>query len=819
MELIITEKRSAAHDLSLCLLDENFKAQDGYMTGQHYCITWCAGHLYSLLDLDEYLPGYDPNKKTPWSLDVLPYFPEEFRYKVSQPKNNPSMCQTIKKQIKVIRMLLNSENITAVYHCGDADREGEVIVRNVVRVLMKEKKPVYRIWLNAFTPKLVKDALSSKTPDREYDGWYRAGQARAFEDWLFGINGTRYLSLKAGVLLPWGRCKYIITEAIVNREREIQDFKPVDYFSVESNIKPTDDSAMPLHLTSKKTFPVDQETAAKALADEFNAFDAFVLDVLKDRKEVSSGKLFTTTDLQSFVSSHYKDVDPRDVEAALESLYQKGYSTYPRTNSAFLVSSDVNSISEVIDALKKKGFQNIENKPNSKAIYNDSKVDGHSALTPTYKIPDLSELSAVEKITYTSILNRFLAVFCSVPCLEDVTTIKIQCGDEVFTVNGSILVQEGWRMYEESSKKDKELPALEKGMKVAVAFTPIKKQTTPPKRFTVTSLGNWCLSPWKKTDEDSHEEYSDEDWERILHEATICTDATRTPTITACRDAGYIQLKSKTYYPLDKGIHFIDACRKIGLTFTVKEVLDISTMLFDVRKDACGVETCIETAKDKVIKMFEEKDNEAVKISDDFEAENAICDCPKCGKPIAETARSFKCSNEDCTVIIWKESRLLSSLGCKKKSFTKKDAITLLSGKAIELPDCVSKKSGKKYSCLLTLDVSGEKCEFKIGFPDQSEEAGAVVGPCPVCGKDMVEHSKVYVCSNQDCKFTLWKQSKRYSDVLAITKAKAKKLLDGKGVDFSITDKNGKPYSATLLLNTREYNGKIYPQFDIAKKD
>lgn len=819
MELIITEKRSAAQDLAHCFPNENFVERDGYIMGQNYCITWCAGHLYTLRDLDEYLPDYDPEKKHPWTLDVLPFFPEEFQYKVSQPKNNASMCRTIKKQIKVIRELINDDKFSIVYHCGDADREGEVIVRNAIRVLLKGKKPIYRIWLNAYTPKRVKEALDAKTPDNEFDGWYKAGQARAYEDWLFGINGTRYLSVMAGVLLPWGRCKYIITEAIVNREREIQNFKPEDYFSVESNVKPTDDSADPLHLTSKTTFKADQEKDAQDLADSFNASDAVVLEVLKERKEVSSGKLFTTTDLQSFVSSHYKDVDPRDVENSLESLYQKGFTTYPRTNSSFLVSSDEDNISGVIETLKAKGYKDIKNKPGNKSIYNDAKVDGHSALTPTEKYPDFDTLSAVEKITYTSILNRFLAVFCSVPCLEDATTIKIQCGDEIFSVTGAILAQKGWQMFEESSKKDKELPPLEKGMKISVHFESLKKQTTPPNRFTVTTLGNWCRSPWKKADENNHEEYSDEDWKLILHEATICTDATRTPTITACRDAGYILLKGKTYYPLDRGMHFIDACHKLGLTFTVNEVLNISTMLFDVRKGDSSVPECIETAKNKVIQMFQEKGNDAVNISDEFAEEKTVCNCPKCGNAIIETSKSFRCSTDGCPAIIWKQSRLLNSLGCKKKSFTKKDAIQLFTGKGIELSDCVSKKNGKKYSCQLFLSVSDSSTDYKIDFPDQANESGDVVGPCPVCGKDMVEHGKVYMCSNTDCKFTLWKQSKRYSDVLAITKAKAKKLLDGKGVTFSITDRTGKPYSATLLLTTREYNGKIYPQFEIAKKD
>lgn len=820
MYLIIAEKRSAAEELAKCIKNEQFSGKDGYLQSKNFLITWCAGHLFELYDLDEYLPDYDPTVKKRWDLSVLPFFPEKFRYKMSQPKNNANMCRTVKKQVMVIRTLANDDAVSAIYHCGDSDREGEVIVRNALRALLKTEKPVYRIWLNSFTEKAVMAAIHAQEPDSKYDGWDNAGLARAYEDWLFGINGTRYLTLKAGTLLPWGRCKYIITKAIVDRERAIQQFVPEDYFTVESNEKPNETTEISLHLTSKTTFDAKSENKAKLLADKYNQATAFVIDVIKDRKTVSASKLFTTTDLQSFVSSHYKGVDPKDVESALESLYQKGYSTYPRTNSAFLTANDAENIGDVIRVLKSAGYQNIENKPGNKSIYDDKKVDGHSALTPTEKLPDMGKLSDVENITYTCILNRFLAVFCSIPCLEDVTTLKIQCDDEIFTVTGSILVQDGWRQYEESSKKDKELPPLTKGEVIAVKFEPVKKQTTPPKRFTVTSLGEWCKTPWKKINEDDHAEYSDEDWKKILHEATICTEATRTPTITACRDAGYIALKKNTYYPEQKGINFVNACEQIGLTFSVQEVLDLSTMLFAVRKGDNTIENCMRTAKEKVIRMFEAKDDENQNIAQDFEAEQELCKCPKCGKSIIETPMSYRCSDKTCPVVIWKKSRLLEKLGCKKKTFTQKDSVALLNGKAIELSDCKSQRTGKTYSCLLTYVIEADKAEFKIGFPNQdaSNDSGEVVGLCPVCGKDMVEHNKVYQCSNPSCKFTLWKQSKRYSDVLMITKAKAKKLLDGKGVDFSITDKNGKPYKATLLLSTREYNGKIYPQFDIAQK-
>lgn len=441
MYLIIAEKRSAAEKVGSCIKGESFKKGDGFIQSQNYYITWCAGHLYTLLDLEEYDPNYDPNEKHKWTMDGLPFCPPRFRYKVSQPKGNASMCATVRKQTKVIKKLANDASVSAIYHCGDSDREGEVIVRNAVRALLKSNKPIYRIWLNSYTTESVMKALSAKEPDSNYDGWDNAGLARAHEDWLFGINGTRYLSLKSGVLLPWGRCKYIITKAIVDRERAITNFVPVDYFAVVSktNVKGYD-----IELTSKKTFDKDSSPDAVALANRYNAAGAKVTSVKKNRVVVNPGRLFSTTELQAFVSSHYKGTDPKEIEASLEELYQSGYTTYPRTNSSFLTASDEHDVDLAINALKRAGFQNLVNKPKKKSIYDDSKVDGHSALTPTSNIPDISKLSPAQRITYECIRNRFLAVFCSEDCLADKTVITIRCDDEDFQLTGTINVAKGW---------------------------------------------------------------------------------------------------------------------------------------------------------------------------------------------------------------------------------------------------------------------------------------------------------------------------------------------------------------------------------------
>lgn len=709
MYLIITEKRTAGEKVASCIAGERFTGGQGYLKSKNFYITWCAGHLYELFSLEEYREDYDPEQKYRWTMEGLPFIPEgrKFRYRKKNSPKTPSMNKTVNQQVKVIKTLANDNSVEAIYHCGDSDREGEVIVRNALQALLKSKKPIYRIWLNSYTPEAVMQAINAKEPDSNYDGWFRSGRARAYEDWLLGINGTRYLSLKTGTLLPWGRCKYIIVKAIVDREREIRNFVPTEYYAVCSE---AETKGYPIQLTSKQTFKKDEQKLAQALAQKYNQAGASVSDVEKKASTISAGKLFSTTALQAFVSKHYKNIDPKDAEAALEELYQAGYTTYPRTNSQFLTKNDIADVERSIQALIKAGFTNIINKPKEKSIYDDSKVDGHSALMPTSHLPPAGKLTETQAVVYEVIRNRFLAVFCSEKCVADKTTITIKCCDEEFKLNGSIIREKGWLQYEPFGQKDKEVPQLQKGDTVNVDFQPILKETTPPQRFTVESFGNWCQAPWRK-EEDAQGEYSDEDWERILHEATICTDATRTPTITECRNNGYIKLVKSTYRPEEKGEQFIDACEKLGLKFSVKQIMDLSSQLFDIRKGNASIDDCLDVCQQRLTEMFSHKDAQVQNMRQD----NAVAVCPVCGNPVKEWKENFSCGTKGC-LYIKKENPFLAALGCKKASFTKRDIAALCAGKAVSLKGCISKKSGKEYDAKVKFDTSSGRPEFKLEF-------------------------------------------------------------------------------------------------------
>lgn len=814
MKLIITEKRDIAKKVAGVLHGQVFQNKGEYFESQEFLITWCMGHLYVLADLEKYLPESTEKQgeKPKWRLDTLPCIPEDYKfiYQVKPSVKSQFGIQDSKKRLQAIKTLLDRPDVDAIYNFGDPDREGEVIVRNILRYNLKRDIPVYRLWCDDTTEKTINAAIAAKVPDTgEYDCIYHAGLARAYIDWLFGINLTRYLSIKAGTLLKTGRCKIAIVQKIAEREKQIREFVPEQYFGVASAEKTNGEV---IELTSKQTFPKEKEKEAQELCDKYNKAGAVVTSVDTERKTIRPKSLFDTSSLTGYVVSNHKEIKPKEIDNALESLYQAGYTTYPRTKSAYLTDAEADKIDDILKVLDQAGYHDLENKRKSKAIYDNSKVEGHTALIITGKMP--ASLSGVEKIVYDTIFSRFCAVFCKNPCTVDRTTMLITCSDEVFKLQGDIQVTPGWRKYEKDSKGDKILPRLKQGDAVNIAFAPVEKQTQPPKRFTVKTFESWCVAPWRK-DETDTSEYSDEEWKAILSDATVCTSATRTETIASCCDTGYISLKNGTYYAEDKAFVLIDVANKLGVDFTLNETMELSKLMFEVSKGKRTVRDCLDISCNKLREMFLKRDIKiAIQIPASGNAKK-ICTCPVCGGTIVETQKAFTCANR-CGVTIWKtENKYLAAFGIKKvsaktaKSLCSKDNPLFIEG-------VVSKKTGKKYDVYIyiTKDEESGKVKYACKFPSYGDGTEPV-GKCPVCGGKVYERKNLYGCEHQD--FCLFKETKRYEDVIHITRDMAEMLLSGKNIACKLTSKDGKKYSAYLKLDgVKEFGGRNYPNLVFA---
>ena len=700
MKLVICEKPSMGRAVATAL--GAYEKKDGYMEGNGYIVSWCFGHLWGLKDLEMYLnPEYKHGDKAKWTLDILPFYPKnwEFQYFISDPGN--------KKQDKLLYQLMTRKDVDTIYASGDADREGEVIIRNEFVQHHITGKKILRLWLPALTPESIREAVKDAKPDSEYDGYDNAGRARAYVDWLFGINLSRYATLKAGIKLNIGRCMCPIISKIVQRDNEIKNFVPQKYIAVESG---NEDS--PFILKSKHKFDLKDIGLAEKLCDEYNAAGAYVSDITTKITKVKAPRLFSQSDLQSYICKRNKKMSPQNVLDTVQSLYEKGFVTYPRTSSNFLAETEILKADAIINAIISSGVEGIENKPWNKNIFDDSKVESHSALTPTDKIPDA--LPDTEREVYEAIKNRFCAVFCSEDYLVNKTTIEVTCAEEMFKVQGNIMVQPGWTVFEEPAKKDKILPEVHKGDRIPTDFKAVEKETSPPKRFTVESLNAWMKAPMRGEEDLNKKIYSEDEWKDILADATICTEATRAATLDKCIKEKYIALKDGTYSSLEKGHLLVDAMEQLHIDLSPEKTVELQRQIHDVQEGALAYTDILEATK----KIIDEIIGRNAEIESKYAASAAgrknIGICPRCGSPVYEGKLNFYCSKgKECGFALWKSNKLLESM---KVNITQARAQKLLENKKVFIKGLYSKKKDARFDAFIAYEDTGSYVNYKIEF-------------------------------------------------------------------------------------------------------
>ena len=326
--IAICEKSSIMENLAEALPEKLVKRGRNYY-GEHYQIHALSGHIFELFNMEDY-PEY-PSKKKGWDLDALPFFPKTFRYKLMQKTTGGTSAKKIFDDI-----VKGIEWADAVIHVGDSDDEGQVLVDNVLHYA-KCTKPVYRLIQDSNTVDEFKEALQKMKPNNspEYKAMALEGRFRAFYDWLYGINASRYASLKFGTTgkdcFHVGRVITAIVFEIFKRDYEIQNFVPQPYFQ---NV-----SKEGLTLTSKTTFKTEEE--ASKVADQYNRAGAKVIAMNRRKTVIQAPKLFSQNTLQGWMGKYYK-MSPSDTLKTVQSLYENGYASYPRTESEYLKSEEKN---------------------------------------------------------------------------------------------------------------------------------------------------------------------------------------------------------------------------------------------------------------------------------------------------------------------------------------------------------------------------------------------------------------------------------------------------------------------------------------------
>ncbi len=681
MIAIIAEKPSLARNIVAGIGE--MKKKNGYFENSEYIVTWAFGHLFSLCDIEDYSPL--PSESRKWTLDNLPCFPDKFRFRLKKDDKGKE-DDGVKKQFETIKALLNRKDVDKIVNAGDSDREGEIIVRLCVNNALSENKPFYRLWLPDQTPQTVSKALSEMKEEKEYENLANEGFSRTYIDWLYGVNLTRYASIKTGTLLRVGRVIIPIVKAIYDRDLEIENFKPEIYYALVSKAKTNGEI---IELTSKYKFSAAEKAKAERCCERMNVLEAVVTDKKSKKEILFPGKLYSLTKLQNFLGKKYKMPMEKSL-SIVQKLYENGYVSYPRTNSEYLATNEKDKVKQIISGVKKLGYPVVFK--DKKTIFDDSKIESHSALTPTYKIPDKGALNDDEFTVYSAILRRFVAIFCEEECYIEKSELTISLGGkEDYSIKGSMILTEGWTKYDGGEKKDKMLPKLEKGDKVNVDFHPEEKQTQPPKHYTIETLNNYLKNPFKddKTSDDS----DDEDYKAIFKGLELGTEATRTGIIDNAKKSGYISLKKDVYFIENGGKYLIEQLSDMNISMDKYKTSRLGQALKKVYHGEMTIDESVKMAENEIRQVFETDKNAGSGFYGDV-----IGKCPKCGKNVARGRYSYACEDfpDKCDFKI-----NLRILGCP---VPKEQAAKLLTNGKTDKMNFTSLKTGKVFSSSLKLD-------------------------------------------------------------------------------------------------------------------
>lgn len=690
MILIIAEKPSLARNIVNAI--GNMKNNNGFYTNDKYIVTYTFGHLFTLADIEDY--GETPTDGK-WTMDNIPCFPNKFKFNLKK-GNNKQIDPGVLKQYNTIESLINREDVDTIVNAGDADREGEVIVRLIVDNALKSEKKKVRLWVPDQTPETINAGLSDLKDETEYDNLANEGFARTYIDWLYGVNLTRYATLKTGTLLRVGRVIIPIVKAIYDRDMAIKNFKPDVYYGISSNELTKNEE---IELNSKEKFDKKDIKKAEDYCSTLNSLDAIVTDKKVKKDTLNPGKLYSLSKLQNYLGKKYKM--PMDKSLSIvQKLYESGYLTYPRTNSEYLAVAEKDKIKTILNNISKIGYP-VKFK-DKKTIFDDSKIESHSALTPTYKIPKKENLTEEEFLVYQTVFKRFVAVFCSEDCTVEKTEIKIKCGDkEEFTLKGTIIITPGWTKFDDASTKDKILPNLSIGEKVNTNFKPKEKETTPPKHYTIETLNNYLKNPFKedkKALEENSEEVDDtEDYKAIFEGLELGTEATRTGIIKNAISSEYISLNKDVYTIQNQGIYLIESLSQMDICMDKYKTSEMGKALKKVFREEITVNDSIKIATDEISEIFKNKDHPIEKDKDTGFYGDIIGKCPICGNDVVKNRYAYGCKDyKNCSFKI-------NTVICNRV-ISKRHAESLLNDGITSKINGFISKNGKSFDAKLKLD-------------------------------------------------------------------------------------------------------------------
>ncbi|MBR1383830.1 MAG: type IA DNA topoisomerase [Ruminococcus sp.] len=679
MRLILAEKPHMAMNIAYCI-GATEKVSEGkrfYWLGNGYIVTNAIGHLVGIGFPEDY--GY--NK---WSLADLPMIPD---FKLF-PLNGYGT------QIDFLKKLFMLDDVDEIINACDAGREGECIFRYIYDYLGCTK-PVKRLWVSSLTDEAIREGMNNLLDSTELDNMFKAGFARAKSDWLFGINLSRYYSLKTNQRHKSGRVKNTVLNIIAEREAQIAAFEKKAYFKV----------VLDNGTECARTFDTREE--AEAVANKCSGKEAIVCFALAEERKENRPLLHSLTSLQREANEVYGMTAAATLRAA-QSLYEKKLLTYPRTDSNF-IPEDMTAYAESVvkclasydkartDKLLSQGI-NFD-----KRVVNNSKITDHHAIIPTNLIGRLfeTELNDSEKKIVLLVINRFLSALDK-PYAYLEKRFEFECEGEIFRLTVKSPIEMGWREYNRKGTEQNTVPAYFKNQIVQIDAAEVRDcQTKPPAHFTEASL----LAVMENIDR----RIDDKELKTYVKERGLGTPATRAAIIEGLISAKYIKRKKKQLYITDFGRNFIcalpDNIKSAELTAHWEQ------MLSDIEQGKCGEEDFMSEIIKNVNDVIE--NDEApfdTGVSNDTEQEQPaeIGKCPWCGSLIREGKKAFYCSNgEECDFFIYKHDKRIG------RNYKASEISELLANGKVTLRGCTSSK-GNKYAAVFELDDSGEYVNLKF---------------------------------------------------------------------------------------------------------
>lgn len=544
--LVLAEKPSVGRDIAR-VLNCNKKG-NGYLEGEKYIVTWALGHLVTLADPE----AYDEKYKS-WKIEDLPMLPPHLKLVVIKQSG---------KQFSAVKEQMNRKDVSEIVIATDAGREGELVARWILDKA-HIKKPLKRLWISSVTDKAIKEGFKNLKPSSQYDNLYKAAACRSEADWVVGLNITRALTCKHNAQLTAGRVQSATLAMIVNREEEIRNFKPKDYFIINAK---TRDFTLQWRDKNNNSNIFEEDKVNKIILAT-RSKQGNVVEVNESAKKQFAPSLYDLTELQRDANRIF-GYSAKQTLSIMQRLYENyKVLTYPRTDSRYISADIVATLPDRLKAISVGSYRALateilNNKINAhKGFVDNSKVSDHHAIIPTEERGNIALLSSEERHIYDLVVKRFLSVM--LPPYEYLqTTIKVDINGETFMAKGNVIKSKGWKkvydraddLVDDEDERDSQvLPIVKKDDKLNIISVESKNlKTKPPARFNEGTLLSAMEKPQKYVAVDKIAAKT------LGETGGIGTVATRADIIEKLFNMFYIEKNGKEIVPTSKGKQLIE---------------------------------------------------------------------------------------------------------------------------------------------------------------------------------------------------------------------------------------------------------------------